>query len=71
MGNAIFFNSLAYNARVGTDNKNKNRATDVPVGEDQKQHLEFTREVANGFNHLYGPVLTMPAPLICKHDIHQ
>ncbi|KAG5288022.1 30S ribosomal protein S10 [Histoplasma ohiense] len=40
------------------------RATDVPVGEDQKQHLEFTREVANGFNHLYGPVLTMPAPLI-------
>ncbi|EDN09739.1 conserved hypothetical protein [Histoplasma mississippiense (nom. inval.)] len=56
-------NSLANNARVGTDNK-KTRATDVPIGEDQKQHLEFTREVANGFNHLYGPVLTMPAPLI-------
>ncbi|OAX85579.1 tryptophan-tRNA ligase [Emergomyces africanus] len=40
------------------------RATDVPVGEDQKQHLEFTREVANGFNHIYGPVLTMPVALI-------
>ncbi|OJD17938.1 tryptophan-tRNA ligase [Emergomyces pasteurianus Ep9510] len=40
------------------------RATDVPVGEDQKQHLEFTREVANGFNHIYGPVLTMPTALI-------
>ncbi|EEH35784.2 tryptophanyl-tRNA synthetase [Paracoccidioides lutzii Pb01] len=40
------------------------RATDVPVGEDQKQHLEFTREVANGFNHIYGPVLTMPSALI-------
>ncbi|KAL2360045.1 hypothetical protein RJZ56_007099 [Blastomyces dermatitidis] len=40
------------------------RATDVPVGEDQKQHLEFTREIANGFNHIYGPVLVMPSPLI-------
>ncbi|KAL1960017.1 hypothetical protein VTO42DRAFT_685 [Malbranchea cinnamomea] len=39
-------------------------ATHVPVGEDQKQHIEFAREVANGFNYIYGPVLTMPEPLI-------
>ena len=29
-------------------------ATHVPVGEDQAQHLEFTRELAQGFNHVYG-----------------
>ncbi|PGH27927.1 tryptophan-tRNA ligase [Polytolypa hystricis UAMH7299] len=40
------------------------RATEVPVGEDQKQHLEFVREVANSFNHIYGPVLTMPEAMI-------
>ncbi|KAF2630476.1 tryptophanyl-tRNA synthetase-like protein [Macroventuria anomochaeta] len=34
--------------------------THVPVGEDQAQHLEFTRELATGFNHLYGPLLTVP-----------
>ncbi|QVM06092.1 Tryptophan--tRNA ligase, mitochondrial [Coccidioides posadasii str. Silveira] len=41
-------------------------ATHVPVGEDQKQHLEFSREVANSFNHIYGPVLTPPNTLVCK-----
>ena len=30
------------------------RATHVPVGEDQVPHVEFTREVARRFNHLYG-----------------
>ncbi len=34
--------------------------THVPVGEDQAQHLEFTRELAIGFNHLYGSILTVP-----------
>lgn len=35
--------------------------THVPVGEDQAQHLEFTRELAIGFNHLYGEgLLTVP-----------
>lgn len=29
------------------------RATHVPVGADQAQHLEFAREIAGGFNHLY------------------
>lgn len=30
------------------------KATHVPVGEDQKQHLELTREIAGSFNHRYG-----------------
>jgi tryptophanyl-tRNA synthetase len=34
--------------------------THVPVGDDQAQHLEFTRELAIAFNHLYGPLLTVP-----------
>jgi len=32
----------------------------VPVGKDQKQHLEFTRDLANRFNHQYGEVLVEP-----------
>lgn len=43
------------------------RATHVPVGEDQKQHLEFTRYTANSFNHLYGPIFPAPEPLICTY----
>lgn len=30
------------------------RATHVPVGEDQTPHIEFTREIARRFNHIYG-----------------
>ncbi len=30
------------------------RANKVPVGEDQVSHVEFTREVARRFNHLFG-----------------
>jgi tryptophanyl-tRNA synthetase len=41
------------------------RATHVPVGHDQAQHLEFARDVANGFNHIYGEgVLVPPDTLI-------
>jgi tryptophanyl-tRNA synthetase len=36
------------------------RATHVPVGHDQAQHLEFAREVANGFNHIYGEGILVP-----------
>lgn len=36
----------------------------VPVGEDQKQHIEFTRDVAEKFNKLYGQTFTLPAPMI-------
>lgn len=36
----------------------------VPVGLDQKQHVEITRDIAVAFNHRYGEVLTVPRPLI-------
>jgi tryptophanyl-tRNA synthetase len=32
----------------------------VPVGEDQRQHLELTRDVAARFNHRFGPTFTLP-----------
>ncbi|HSH70034.1 MAG TPA: tryptophan--tRNA ligase, partial [Deferrisomatales bacterium] len=32
----------------------------VPVGRDQKQHLEVTRDLAEKFNHQYGPTFTVP-----------
>ena len=35
-------------------------ATIVPVGEDQVQHVELTRDLVNRFNNRYGEVLTMP-----------
>ena len=38
----------------------------VPVGEDQKQHLELTRDVAERFNSIYGDVFTVPEPYIGK-----
>lgn len=41
------------------------KATHVPVGEDQKQHLELTREVASTFNHRYGnDFFPLPEPQI-------
>ncbi|MGH9527483.1 MAG: tryptophan--tRNA ligase, partial [Terriglobales bacterium] len=36
----------------------------VPVGKDQKQHVEMCRDIALRFNHVYGDVLVPPAPLI-------
>jgi tryptophanyl-tRNA synthetase len=43
---------------------------EVPVGEDQKQHLELTRDIAGRFNHRFGteevPVLKLPKPVIRK-----
>ena len=38
----------------------------VPVGADQKQHCELTRNIAERFNSLYGNVFTVPEPLIMK-----
>ncbi len=45
------------------------QADKVPVGEDQKQHLELTRDIVNRFNHQFAkdePVLKLPDPLIRK-----
>ena len=36
----------------------------VPVGQDQKQHIEMTRDIAQRFNHTYGEVFKIPDPLI-------
>lgn len=38
----------------------------VPVGSDQKQHLEITRDIAERFNSIYGDVFTIPEPYIGK-----
>ncbi len=38
----------------------------VPVGADQMQHLELTRDVAERFNNIYGDVFTIPEPYIGK-----
>ncbi|MFC3093762.1 tryptophan--tRNA ligase [Alteromonas sediminis] len=40
------------------------QANEVPVGEDQKQHLELTRDIATRFNNLYGDIFTLPEPHI-------
>ena len=38
----------------------------VPVGDDQKQHLEITRDIAGRFNSIYGDVFVIPEPFISK-----
>src|SRR5690606_18785169 len=38
----------------------------VPVGEDQKQHIELTRDLAERFNKRYGEVFTIPEAMIPK-----
>jgi tryptophanyl-tRNA synthetase len=38
----------------------------VPVGDDQRQHLEFTRDLAQRFNSMYGEVFTVPEAMIPK-----
>ncbi|HUR15175.1 MAG TPA: tryptophan--tRNA ligase [Mycobacteriales bacterium] len=38
------------------------QAVAVPVGEDQKQHLELTRDLAGRFNNRYGETFTVPQP---------
>ncbi|MFF2521934.1 tryptophan--tRNA ligase [Streptomyces liangshanensis] len=42
------------------------QADSVPVGEDQRQHVELTRDLAERFNTRFGPTFTVPAPHIVK-----
>ncbi len=42
------------------------QADAVPVGEDQRQHLELTRDLAQRFNTLYGTTFVVPQPYILK-----
>ncbi|MDB5035357.1 MAG: trpS [Chlorobi bacterium] len=41
-------------------------AQEVPTGEDQKQHIELARNIAERFNHLYGETFVVPEPVIAK-----
>lgn len=38
----------------------------VPIGQDQKQHVEIARDLAEKFNHVYGDTLVIPEPKIAK-----
>ncbi|MCH7852897.1 MAG: tryptophan--tRNA ligase [Proteobacteria bacterium] len=40
------------------------KSTKVPVGRDQKQHVEMTRDIAQRFNHHYGDILVIPEAVI-------
>ncbi len=42
------------------------QADAVPVGEDQKQHVELCRDIAGRFNYVYGDTFTLPEPFIPK-----
>jgi len=39
-------------------------ADEVPVGEDQKQHIELTRDIATRFNNVHGETFKVPAPTV-------
>lgn len=38
----------------------------VPVGQDQKQHIEIARDTAQKFNHIFGETFTLPEPIILE-----
>src|SRR5260370_9427169 len=40
------------------------RAEAVPVGRDQRQHVEIARDLAQSFNRVYGPVVVVPEPVV-------
>jgi tryptophanyl-tRNA synthetase len=42
------------------------QTTDVPIGDDQKQHLEITRNIAERLNNKYGQIFVVPNPIIKK-----
>ena len=42
------------------------QTTKVPVGDDQKQHLELVRDIALRFNNTYGDIFTIPEPVIAN-----
>ena len=42
------------------------KSTRIPVGRDQKQHVEMTRDIAQRFNHRYGEILVVPEAVISE-----
>jgi len=64
---AIAHGLFAYPVLMAADILQYN-ADIVPVGQDQKQHLEMTRDIAGSFNHTYGTdVFKLPEPMILEH----
>jgi len=69
-------NALAKEASVGLFNYPVLMAADmllygaqyVPVGEDQTQHLEFTRDIAERMNGRFGDIFTVPEPVKKQHE---
>ncbi len=43
-------------------------ASYIPVGDDQTQHLEFTRDIAERFNNQFGQIFTVPLPVPKQHE---
>jgi tryptophanyl-tRNA synthetase len=43
------------------------KANKVPVGRDQKQHVEMARDIAQRFNHTFGETFVLPEPVIGEH----
>ena len=43
-------------------------ASYVPVGDDQSQHLEFTRDIAERMNSRFGDLFTVPEPVVKQHE---
>ena len=43
------------------------KSTKIPVGKDQKQHVEMTRDIAQRFNHHFGNILVIPEAVIGKN----
>ncbi len=41
----------------------------VPVGDDQSQHLEFTRDIASRINNRFGQIFTVPEPVLKQHQL--
>ncbi len=39
----------------------------VPVGQDQKQHIEYARDIAEKFNHIFGETFKLPEPIIFEN----
>lgn len=62
-GNSLSYGLLGYPVLMAADILGS-RANIVPVGKDQKAHVEFARDLAQKFNSLFGEVLTVPDPLI-------
>ncbi len=62
-GDAIGLGIFAYPVLMAADILLYNVDT-IPVGEDQVQHVELTRDLANRFNKRYGKVFTIPSALV-------